>query len=81
MDLAVIFAAVEHVAEGGAEHERSEVPFFIMGGLFATFAVLVSVYGFRRPDFPATASAARAVMSVGAMLMMAAVGTAIYVAL
>jgi hypothetical protein len=77
MDLAVIFAAAEHVAE----HKKSEVPFFVMGALFASYAVLVSVYGFKRPDFPTTAGAARAVMSVGAMLMMAAVGTAIYVGL
>ena len=78
MDLAVIFAAAEHVAE---EHKRSEVPFFICGGAFALFAVLVSVYGFRTPDFPANAVAARGVMSVGALLMVAAVSSAIYVAL
>ena len=57
------------------------MPFFVMGSVFAAFAVMVSVYGFKRPDFPTTVGAARAVMSVGAMLMMAAVGTAVYVAL
>jgi hypothetical protein len=76
MHLAVIYAAVEHVKQ-----HKSEVPFFIAGGLFATFAVLVSVYGFKRPEFPATAGAARAVMSLGAVLMLTAVGTAVYVAL
>jgi hypothetical protein len=81
MDLAVIFAAAGHVAEAAAEHARSEVPFFICGGTFALFAVLVSVYGFKTPDFPANDGAARAVMSVGAVLMMAAVSAAIYVAL
>ena len=77
MDLSFILAA----AEAAEEHERSEVPFFIAGGLFATFAILISVYGFKRPDFPENAGAARGVMTVGAMLMLAAVGSAVYVAL
>jgi hypothetical protein len=78
MDLAVIVAAVEHVSE---EAERSEVPFFICGSAFALFAVLISVYGFKKPDFPATPGAARMVMSAGAVLMLSAVGSAVYVAL
>jgi hypothetical protein len=84
MDLAVIIAAAAEHAGAAAEHakqHRSEVPFFIAGGAFATFAVLVSVYGFKRPEFPATVAAARAVMSVGAVLMLTAVGVAVYVAL
>ena len=71
-------AAAEHAAE---EAEKSEVPFFIAGGLFAAFAVAISVYGFKKPDFPATASAARGVMTVSTILMLTAVSTAIYVAL
>ena len=78
MDLAVILAAAEHVAE---EHEKSELPFFVAGGLFAAFAVAISVFGFKRPDFPATAAAARGVMAAGALMVTAAVSTAIYVAL
>ncbi len=83
MDLAVIIAAAEHAASAAAEHEehKSELPFFIAGGAFAVFAILISVYGFKRPDFPETAAKARGVMSAGAVLMMAAVGSAIYVAL
>jgi hypothetical protein len=80
MDLAFILSAAEHVAEA-AEHERSELPFFIMGGLFASFAVAISVFGFKRPDFPTNAAAARGVMSAGVVLMLAAVSTAVYVAL
>ncbi len=83
MDLAFILAAAEHAASAAehAEEHKSETPFFIAGGMFAVFAILISVYGFKRPDFPATATAARGVMSAGAVLMMAAVGTAVYVAL
>jgi hypothetical protein len=76
MDLAFILAAAEVV-----KHERSEVPFFICGGLLAFYAVAISVFGFKRPAFPATAAQARGVMSAGALLFMMAVGTAIYVAL
>jgi uncharacterized membrane protein (DUF485 family) len=76
MDLSLISAAAEAV-----EHERSEVPFFICGGSLAAYAVLISVFGFRKPDFPATAVAARGVMMVGALLVAAAISTAIYVAL
>lgn len=82
MDLAVIIAAAEHVGSAAAEHEeKSEVPFFVVGGMWALVAVLISVYGFRKPDFPATASAARAVMATGVVFWLSAVGTAVYVAL
>jgi hypothetical protein len=82
MDLAVIIAAAEHAASAAAEHEeKSEVPFFIVGGLWAVFAVLISVYGFKRPEFPATASAARSLMAAGVVFWLSAVGTAVYVAL
>jgi hypothetical protein len=78
MDLTVILAAAEHVVE---TPEKSEVPFFIMGSLLAVFAVAISVFGFKRPDFPTTAAAARGVMSAGVVLVLAAISTAIYVAL
>lgn len=76
MDLAFIAAAAE-----AAKHERSEVPFFICGGALATYAVLISVFGFKRPSFPATAAAARGVMMGGALLVAMAISSAIYVAL
>ena len=78
MDLSLLLAAAEHVVE---EPEKSELPFFIMGGLFATFAVLISVFGFKNPDFPTNAGAARGVMTVGVVLMLAAISSAVYVAL
>ena len=77
MDLAFLLAAAEHVAE---EHEKSEMPFFIMGGLFAMFAVLISIFGFKNPDFPDNAGAARGVMTAGVVLMLAAISSAVYVA-
>jgi len=81
MDLAFILAAAE-VAEHAAseEHHKSELPFFVMGSLFVVFAILISVFGFKRPDFPDNGAAARGVMSVGVVLMLGAVGSAMYVA-
>ncbi|MBA3328529.1 MAG: hypothetical protein H0T43_09545 [Solirubrobacterales bacterium] len=78
MDVALIVAAAAEVAE---EHHRSEAPFFIAGGVLAAFAVLVSVLGFKRPDFPSGAGAARGVMGLGAVLVAAAMFTAVYVAI
>jgi len=81
MDLAFLLAAAEAAEHAAEEHHKSEAPFFIMGGLFATFAVLISVFGFKNPDFPDNAGAARGVMTVGVVLMLAAVSSAVYVAL
>jgi hypothetical protein len=82
MDLSLILAAAEHAAGAAAEHEEhNETPFFVAGSVFAVFAVLISVYGFKNPNFPTTAAQARGVMTAGAALMLAAVGTAVYVAI
>jgi hypothetical protein len=76
--LATILAAAEHVAQE-AEHEKSELPFFIMGGVLVVFAVCISVIGFKRPDFPANASAGRGVMALGVTLVLATLFSIVYV--
>ena len=76
MDLSLLLAATEHAAEA---HHKSEAPFFIAGGLLATFAVIISVVGFRRPDFPASDGAARGVMALGTVLVASAMAMIIYV--
>ncbi|MDX6688689.1 MAG: hypothetical protein QOG15_146 [Solirubrobacteraceae bacterium] len=76
-----VIASMLAVVETATEHEKSEVPFFIAGGLWAAFAVAISVVGFTRPDFPTSPVAARGVMTAGGVLMVAAVSMAIYVAL
>jgi len=76
MDLSVILAAAEHAAE---EHHKSELPFFIAGGLLASFAVIISVVGFKKPEFPASDVAARGVMATSAVLVAAAMAMIIYV--
>jgi len=74
MDLSFIVA----VAEQAAEPEKSKVPFYIAGGLLAAFAVVISVFGFTRPDYPSTVVGQRVVMMVSAIMVLGAVSMAIY---
>lgn len=59
------------------EAEPSKVPFYICGGALALWAVVVSLFGIRRADFPATERAARGVMAISAVLVVAAAATAV----
>jgi len=70
----MILAAAEAV-----EHEKSEAPFFIAGGLLAAYAVIVSVVGMKSPDFPADPGTARGVMGLGVLLVVAAMISIVYV--
>jgi hypothetical protein len=76
MDLSVFLAAAEHAAE---EQHKSELPFFVAGALLASFAVIISVVGFKKPDFPASEGAARGVMALGTLLVASAMAMIIYV--
>ena len=58
--------------------EKSKVPFYIAGGALVVWALIVSLgLGMRKPDFPGTAAAQRGVIAVTAVLVLAAVGTAV----
>jgi hypothetical protein len=85
LTLSTILAAAEHGAEAAGAHaeeeHKSEAPFFIAGAILVTFAIIVSVIGFRKPDFPNTAGAARGIMALSATLVAAALFSAIYVAI
>jgi hypothetical protein len=76
MILSTILAAAEHVA---VEHHKSELPFFLAGGLLASFAVFISVVGFKKPDFPADGGTARGVMTLSIVLVLAAMTSIVYV--
>jgi hypothetical protein len=78
MDLSFLLAAAEHATE---EHHKSELPFFVGGGLLVLFAIIISIVGFKKPDFPANEQAARGVMALSVVLVAGALGTGIYVAL
>jgi hypothetical protein len=74
MDLVTLLAAAEHGSE------TSKTAFYICGGALAAWAVLISVFGFTRPDFPANASAQRGVILTTALLVVAATSTAVITA-
>jgi hypothetical protein len=59
------------------EAEPSKVPFYICGGALAAWAVLLGTLGLRSPDFPGSDGAARGIMALSAVLMVAAMATAV----
>jgi hypothetical protein len=52
--------------------------FYFAGGALAVWALIVSFLGIVREDFPATRSAARLVGAISILLVVAAIGSAIY---
>jgi hypothetical protein len=62
------------------EAEPSKTAFYICGGLFAVWAVVLGFVGLSSPDFPGGESRARAVMLVSGVLMIGAMATAVITA-
>jgi hypothetical protein len=52
--------------------------FYVAGGLLAAWALLVSFLGIVREDFPSTPGATRLVGAISVLLVVAAIGSAIY---
>ncbi len=52
--------------------------FYILGGVLAAWALLVSALGVMREDFPATPGATRLVGAISIVLVVGAIGSAIY---
>jgi hypothetical protein len=68
-------SAVILAAEGG--EEPSKTAFYICGGLLAAWAVVLAGIGMTQPSFPGTIAARRGVMAISAILMAAAMATAV----
>jgi hypothetical protein len=73
--LTLLAAVVGHSADPG-----SKTAFYIAGGAFVCWAVLIGVIGVTRPAFPRGAGGARAVMLVSGLLMACAMATAVITA-
>ena len=58
----------------------SKTPFFIGGGVFAAWAVVLATLGLRNPSFPGDAGGQRMVMAISLVLAVVAMGLAVYVA-
>jgi len=65
------------LASTGGEEETSKTAFYIAGSVLAVFAVLVSAVGIRQGNFAETDSTARGVMALCALLVLAAMATAV----
>jgi hypothetical protein len=70
---AIVLAAVE-------EAEPSKTAFYIAGGLFAVWAVLLGAAGLSRADLPGTATAERGIIGITALLMVATLASALLTA-
>lgn len=70
--LTILAAVAEHAPEEG-----SKTAFYIAAGVLAGWAVLVGVIGVTRPAFPRGEGAARGVMAISAVLVAAAMATAV----
>ncbi len=59
------------------EAEPSKTAFYVCGGLLAGWAVVLGALGLRSPEFPGGASAARGVMAISAVLVVATMAAAV----
>jgi hypothetical protein len=66
----ITFAAAEGV-------EPSKTAFYIAGGLLVAWALVIGVIGITRPGFPARTGQARGVMALSAVLVVAAMASAV----
>lgn len=60
-----------------AEKEESETLFYIVGGLAALYAVIISVIGITQHDFPRTQGAARAVFALSTLVVLAVMASTV----
>ncbi|HEV7493465.1 hypothetical protein [Baekduia sp.] len=66
-------------AEAGGE-EKSKTVFYLFGGLLVAWALVLSGIGMSSAEFPATVGAKRGVIGLTALLMAAAMATAVITA-
>ncbi len=59
---------------------KSETPFFIAGGVFAVWAVIIGISGTVSETFPGSKGAGVAISLVSVLLAATAMGLAVYVA-
>jgi hypothetical protein len=60
--------------------EPSKGPFYVAGGLFAAWAIVLFAVGMRSQSFPGSQTVERGVIAVSAVLMAAAMATAVITA-
>ncbi|MGI8902844.1 MAG: hypothetical protein ACR2IP_04135 [Solirubrobacteraceae bacterium] len=74
----MLHAFLIFASEAVDEAEPSKAPFYITGGLLAAWAVVVSLIGIKRHEnWPGSEGAARGIMAVSAVLVVAAMAGAV----
>jgi hypothetical protein len=63
-----------------AAAESSKVPFYILGGALAVWAVIVAGIGLNRPQFPGGRQGERGVIGLTLVLVVLAIGAAVVTA-
>jgi hypothetical protein len=63
-----------------AEAEPSKLPYYVIGGALALWAVVLSFLGLRSPEFPGSGGIARGVMAVSVALALATMASAVITA-
>ena len=67
-------------AQETAEHESSKLPFYILGGAAAVWAIVLFALGMRSPEFPGSAAAQRGVIAVSVVIVVAAMASSVLTA-
>jgi hypothetical protein len=62
-----------------AAESTSKTPFYVLGGLLAVWAVLVSAVGIMRPDFPSNRGGLVGVSVLTAVLVVGAMASAVVI--
>jgi hypothetical protein len=75
-----MLAALLTFAAETIEDEPSKLPFYILGGAAAVWAVVLFALGMRSPGFPASAGAQRGVMALSVLVVAGAMATAVITA-
>jgi hypothetical protein len=60
-----------------AETEKSKTAFYIVGAVFAAWAIVLAALGLSRPDFPGNGRAARGVMGLSLALAVGSIAAAV----
>ncbi len=64
-------------AQAHGEEESSKTLFYVLGGLAAVYAVVISAIGIRSPEFPRSESAARGIYALSAVIVVLAMAGAV----
>ena len=76
----MVHALLVLAAEAAEEAEPSKTAFYVCGGALAVWAVALGFVGLRSPDFPGGESGLRGVIAISAVLVLAAMATAVITA-